>query len=56
MLSTRVLSVKEQEGFADDYSFLIRGLQDMYEASQVRNCYPLYGTVMRIFHVRTSSG
>jgi uncharacterized protein YyaL (SSP411 family) len=32
--SSGVLSVKEQEGFADDYSFLIRGLLDLYEASQ----------------------
>ena len=35
VFSTSVLSVKEQEGFADDYSFLIRGLLDLYEASQV---------------------
>jgi uncharacterized protein YyaL (SSP411 family) len=32
--SNGVLSVQKQEGFADDYSFLIQGLLDLYEASQ----------------------
>ena len=30
-----MLSVGKQGGFADDYSFLIQGLLDLYEASQV---------------------
>ena len=41
MLLCSVLSVGKQGGFADDYSFLIRGLLDLYEASQVRSTHYL---------------
>ena len=44
----RVMSVGRQEGFADDYSFLIQGLIDLFEASQVIHFIYYSGTTVHV--------